>query len=117
MEVPVVDTPVAERERGRAVVEDHVLFCTQRHEPGVHGVDRVRCIRSLQPRTDAGHRHCARLRLGRVDHRGERVDYRPSRGRRRRITVIAAGDHRKGGFILSTPSSALTRFHTPLKCV
>ena len=24
---------------------------------------------------------------------------------------------RKGGFILSTPSSALTRFHTPLKCV
>ena len=23
----------------------------------------------------------------------------------------------KGGFILPTPSSALTRFHTPLKCV
>ena len=23
----------------------------------------------------------------------------------------------KGGFTLSTPSSALTRFHTPLKCV
>ena len=84
MEVPVVDTPVAECERGRAVGEYHVLFRTQRHEPGVHGVDRVRCIRSLQPRTDAGHRHCARLRLGRVDHRGERVNYRRSRGRRRR---------------------------------
>ena len=94
MEVPVVHTPIAERERGLTVGEDHVLVRTQRHEAGVHGVDRVRCIRSLQPRTDAGHRHCARLRLGRVDHRGERVDYRPSRGIRRSITVIAAGDHR-----------------------
>ena len=30
---------------------------------------------------------------------------------------VALQDFSKGGFMLSTPSSALTRFHTLLKCV
>ena len=35
----------------------------------------------------------------------------------RNLTRLGRAGERKGGFILSTPSSALTRFHTPLKCV
>ena len=116
MEVPVVHTPVAERERGRVVGEDHVLFRTQRHEPGVHGVDRVRCIRSLQPRTDAGHRHCDRLRHGRVYHRGERVDYRRSRGRRRRITGIAAGNRVVAARIMKSTVTA-GEIGASIKCI